>query len=692
MPASARCGGSDVADPLAEANEPRTLSSTPPPTTSTGGTRADAPPADTARWLARLGALIVIGAAAGAAFVGLGLRDFSGDELGSQGHNLLALFDRALSVDDPYNFSAHMPLAWAMRMLVHAVLGDDAAFTWRLHAAVGAVLGALAAWWCVARRGRPGAALAAGLIVAVNPVLSYHAHDSTNYALGPLTGAVTLAGLCDLADGRKSAALWLALGLLLGCVNDYFFGFVLVSAAILTPLLIRRSPHSAVSRAAARKAWIFLGVALAVPAVVLVVRALGVSLSDVIQPHADPLATQPGLLHFLFSEPVRLAVAYQEGYDAFQVSDPWVVVPPVLLVAASVLWGLRSRDPLAFGAATLLALTVAVFMLFAAVFTTALDRLFPVYVRAFTALLPALAVVVALALLSRGPRVGAALIAAVVLFHGAATVAQLGSISDTQTWAADRVAAHWRTGDVLSTGLDLRFRLRDDILDFPAAVPCLPDDLEPPQRFWVVVIEGELEPGDVALCEATSTQLVRDLGYRPRLSENRFPPHYEGGTNSFIPPARLILLERSSPAPGATGRPILTARFEPTLLPGTRRGEVAATWQTARDSWNIDVVPFDRVVPLGPVPRDGGDVMVWVTPRVPRWLAGIPVGLLEPLREPVLGQPPVSIVPDPIATQISVPLQPLGSPWIGVLRRLAALVAGIGAWVVVLWGWRSGRG
>lgn len=648
-------------------------------------------PADTARWVGRVGALIVLGVAGFSSLYGLGLRDFSGDELGSQGHTFLALLDNAVSLDDPYNFSAHMPLAWALRMLVHAVLGDDAAYTWRLHAAIGAILGALATWWCVARRGRPGAALAAGLIVAVNPVLSYHAHDSTNYALGPLTGALTLAGLCDLADGRRSAALWLALGLLLGCANDYFFGFVLMSAAFLTPLLLRRTPHRGVSRAAAKRAWIAVAGGLAVPMGVLVVRALGVSFSEVIGPHADPFATSPGLLHFIFFEPTRLAVAYQEGYGAFQETDPWVFAGPLLVASACAFWGLCRRDPLVFAAAALAAVTLGLFLVVAAAFTASFDRLFPTYVRAFTALLPAMAIVVTFTLLSRGPRIGVALLGAVLFFHGAATVTQLGSISDTQTWAADRVATHWRAGDVLVSGLDLRFRLREDILSFPSSTPCLPDDLAPPRRVWVLGIEGELEPEDVALCDATSTELMRHLGYRPRLSESRFPPHYEGGTNSFIPPARLILLERSAPDLGRASRPNLSALFEPALLPGTRRGEVAATWQVLRDSWNIDVVPFGEVVSLGPIPEDGGKVTVWVTPKVPQCLARLPIGLLKPLREPVLGQPPVAIVADPIATQISLPLQPLGNPWIGVSRRLAALVAGIGAWVVVAWGWRRRR-
>ena len=634
---------------------------------------------------------LILLAASASAFPGLEVRDMTGDEFGHLGQNVLQMLDRSIEANRPDQFSAHMPLAWIVRHLFHGLLGDENLAIWRLHSALGCCLGALLSWWAVWRCRAPVRALAVGLLVAVNPILSFHAHDSTNYALTPLCGAILLAGLSDLGAARGSSRWVLVLGLLLGTANDYFFAFLSLSAFLMTPLLVRWSADPRRARALAMQVWGLVAVLVALPVFVFVKRLVEVPFSQLVYRHAnaalEPMTVwqtvQVGLTDF--------AVSYVEGYGAgirHQV-DPWVAVGPLVLLLCSLAVSLRSRDHLVRSAGWLVALSVTIILITDYVFGQVVwdaagedgptTRDFPSFPRTFIGLLPALAVIWVDCLLRNGRRIGMALVVGLFLLQALDTGRQVSAVSDTRSWAADRIEELWRPGDLVMSCLNIAHRLRDDIPLVAERRLCLPDTAEPPARILMVTFPGGWEADRVGLCWNQGFSLL-DNGYRVRLSEDRFLPPHDEGTNSFLESGiRLIVLERSEPDPQGPDIVPWHLEFEPSLLGGTRGASVTATWFTNGDAED-ETHPFASRVRLARQTDQLHDFSLIIHPKKPpAWLVKSTFGLLRPFDEPLALWPNMPLPPDPIIPSIKLRTYSVQEPALRVLGRLLNALMGLGA-------------
>ena len=639
---------------------------------------------------------LILLAAAASAFPGLEVRDMTGDEFGHLGQNVLQMLDRSIETNRPDQFSAHMPLAWIVRHAFHSLLGDDNLAIWRLHSALGCCFGALLSWWAVWRRGHGLQALAVGLLVAVNPILSFHAHDSTNYAVTPLCGAILLAGLSDLGSARSSTRWVLALGLLLGTTNDYFFAFLSLSAFLMTPMLVRWSSDPKRARTLALQVWGGVALLVAVPAAIFVKRLLEVPFSQLVYRHAnaalEPMTAwqtaQVGLTDF--------AVSYVEGYGAgirHQV-DPWVAAGPLLLLFASLAVSLRSRDHLVRAAGWLVALSVTTILVTDYVFGHIVwdaagedgptVRDFPSFPRTYIGLLPALVVIWVDCLFRNGRRIGLALVVALFFLQAADTGRQVAAVSDTRSWVVDRIEKLWRPGDLVMSCLNIDHRLRDDIPLVSERRLCLPDTAEPPDRILMVSFPGGWEADQVGLCWNQSYSLLEN-GYRVRLSEDRFLPPHDEGTNSFLESGiRLIVLERSEWVAGGAEPVPWHLEFESSILGGTQGAQVTATWFTSGDAED-ESHPFALDVPLERRTDQLHDFSLIVHPKKPpNWLIKAGLGLFQPFDEPLALWPNMPLPPDPIEPSIKLRTYSFQEPALRVFGRLLNALVGLGALAAAL--------
>ncbi|MCK6528294.1 hypothetical protein L6R50_12295 [Myxococcota bacterium] len=650
------------------------------------------------------GAAVVLALGAAASFPGLGLRDLTADEIG-QFHGLgpLGMESRAV---DPERFGAHMPLAFQLRWVALAVLGESSAAAWRIHAALGACLGALATFWIVARRGGIGAAVAAGAVVATSPILSFHAHESSNYALAPLTGALTLAGLAELSGKGRAGPWLLGAGLLLGVRNDMFFAFPGAAAAIATAALVYRSRRRA--RLARRAAWAWapaLGVFAAQAAVFLVrlARLEGSAFDRVIVPHADagsPEAAAP--LAVVARTVTGFAAAYADGYRDAGSVDPWIVAGPVavLLACAALALARRRGDPLVRSALLLLLGSLGVFVAARLGFTLASGRAFSGGARVFLALLPALAIVVARGGAAAGPVLGPALVLGWLSVQGLATARQVLAVSDGDHRVAARLAREWREGDVILAPATLRARLPETIAGRAPEPPCLRPGEPLPSRVWHVTQPGSPLISGVNTCDGPPKDLVADHGYVPRLVEPWRAPEYEARSNSYLSGVQLVLLEAGTvPAPAVPARRAL--RFEPAPLSGAKGGRLHVDWVTDAERRTLVDAPFTPELDLEVPDAPGGRIEVTLFPGPPpAWATKDRTGLSHPLGNSVSGWDPRAILASPIDATMVFPLSPLAdarlrvgiralhgalglvaaaslataalAPWVGRLRRRLA--------------------
>lgn len=609
------------------------------------------------------GAALVLALGAASSFPGLGLRDLTADEIG-QFHGLgpLGMESRAV---DPERFGAHMPLAFQLRWVALAVLGESSAVAWRIHAALGACLGALATFWIVARRGGIGVAVAAGAVVATSPILSFHAHESSNYALGPLTGALTLAGLAGISGKGRAGPWLLGAGLLLGVRNDMFFAFPGAAAAIATLVLLYRSRRRARLAWRAAGAWApALGVFAAQTAVFLVrLGRLGGSAFDrVIVPHADagsPEAAAP--LAVAGRTVTGFAAAYADGYRDAASVDPWIVAGPVaVLLACAALALLRGRgDPLVRSALVLLLGSLGVFVAARLGFTLASGRAFSGGARVFVALLPALAIVIARGGLAAGPVLGPALVLGWLSVQGLATARQVLAVSDGDHRVAARLVREWREGDVLLAPATLRVRLPEGIAASTPEPPCLTSGGPLPRRVWHVTQPGSPLISGVNSCGGPPMDLAADHGYVPRLIEPWRAPEYEARSNSYLSGVQLVLLEAGTvPAPAMPHR--RTLRFEPAFLSGARGGRLHVDWVTDGERRTLVNAPFTPELEVEVPDVPGGRIEVTLFPGPPpSWATTDRTGLSLPLGNSVSGWDPRAILASPIDATMTFPLSPL---------------------------------
>ena len=122
---------------------------------------------------------------------GIGARDLAGDEIHMLVGDPVWIADRAL--DPRAGFVGHLPWSYWLRWCVQTVAGD-AVWTWRLHSVVGAALATGLTCSAVQTRLGRRAGVIAGLMVALCPILAFHAQDSSNYAWSAASGALSPPG------------------------------------------------------------------------------------------------------------------------------------------------------------------------------------------------------------------------------------------------------------------------------------------------------------------------------------------------------------------------------------------------------------------------------------------------------------------------------------------------------------------
>ena len=180
-------------------------------------------------------------------------------------------------------------------------------------------------------------------------------------------------------------------------------------------------------------------------------------------------------------------------------------------------------------------------------------------------------------------------------------------------------------------------------------------------------------------------------GYRVRLSEDRFLPPHDEGTNSFLQSGvRLIMLERSDPPQAPGTQAPWTAEFEPVVLGGLRGTSVIATWFESEDSVDVSR-PFATRVDLGRATGTERDFSLIVhPPSPPQWLLKNSFGLLRPYQEPVALWPQMPLPADPLDSSLALRTYSFSAPWLSVMVRglsallgLASLLAAFGALALV---------
>lgn len=623
------------------------------------------PDPDRHRW--RLLALLVVGLAASwAAAEGLLIRDLTGDELGSLGNDVRRMLDRAIEVHRPTDFSAHLPLAWLARAGMQEIIPPVDLLSWRLHTAIAAVLGALATAALVSSRERAWVAAACGLLVGLSPILTFHARDSTNYAFVPLTGALVLAGLVDLAEGKKWAPAVLLAGLGLGCANDFYFAFFALPALLLTPVAVLHAPRRRQAAAGALGAWTVLGAGLVYPAIAFWNRLKISDVHAVVARHADPDETRFRSLRELLEPQLgRLAVAYQEGFEGLALRDAEVGTAAWVLLTSAVALGLVGRRPLERLAAGLVVGTVLVTVGFEMIFNHRFDRAFPVFARNWLTILPAMAVI-QVALFRRLGPLGAPFVLALVLLHGSAAATQQINVSDARQRLLDRMVRLWEPGDAGLTAVPLDVVLPHHLGAQFTASTCLPDDWTLPRRVWRwdSSIAEDIPP--LLRCDGT------DPGYRVRLSTDGYIPPHQYKTNSHLVPIRMTLFQHGGASPTSPDWTVALAPRSGRVGPAT----VKVTWEHPDGDIALEPIGYAREIRIGAAPAGTRRIRVRVDAAGPR-------GLLKRFDRP---RPPLAeftelppIPADPLEPRIEQPIWAGRNPTFLAMRTFLRSVTHAGA-------------
>ena len=554
--------------------------------------------------------MLVLVCAATTACVGLTVRDLTGDELAATA-SIPGILRHIYMPEGPESFSARLPLFPVLRAISMEIVGEGFLGR-RLPAALATIAGAVALWGVLARRGRGRLGLVAGLVLALHPMASFHAHDSSNYALAALTTVCVLAGLVDLEEGPPSAAPLLATGLLLGTFSDFFFAFLGASALAVTVWLVRDGRDRA--RAAAIS-WGAVVVAQAVPAAVLLTHLARGPASAFVAPHADvDDAPDIGLLEAVGGHLRRVGTAFFEGHVPDGDGQLALLGVAALLTAVGVLQGWRCGRPVERMAVLLFALTFGQMLLVGLVFNALTGRVAPLHPRAHMGLLPLLAIVWGAAVTaSRGRGLAAALL---LLLLGTRTGGQLADIPDTHARVADRLAAEWASGDVLVTSREIAMRLPPEVRGRADLGLCVPSDRLGARRVWVTGDPGATWPGRVRVCagEGEGVPLLDAAPFGLRLVESRPVPPYEWGSGSFLVGTVLYLFERGE---------------APSPIPGTVRLAAGATSRLGLRAVRTGHQRSDDDEPSTVEHRLGADVAV----------DGVPAGARRFLVDPVLAAP-----------------------------------------------------
>lgn len=641
------------------------------------------------RWTpARVAGLAaVLGVAVLCSFWGITVRDLADTELDEfSGSGPMGILRRSISPTSG-DWGAHMPLSHLIRWHVVRLIGEQSPLAWRLHSATGAVLAAALTWWAVARQGRLALAAAAGLIVAAHPVMSFHAHESTNYALGPVLGGALLLALLAWERDRPRAGVLLGVAAVVGLFNDLFFVFPVAFAFLWTAA--RAAGVGATLGEVRRRFLVTWGIVAGAglgPAVWFLVHLGRLDAEQIIGPHADPIPSESvSLLGAAWDLSLRFAGGYLGGYLDAGDRDPWTTWAPLALLVLIAVRAARDRSEqgAVHRLATWMALgSFALILLVRLGFGLAFGREFTTEPRIFSALLIPLVLGWSGLCAALGRRAGLLALGGLLVAVAIPTARQLGNLSARDSRAAAFIVEHHRSGDLLLVNRQVRWRLPPDLVsdDMP---DCLSDASEDtlPDRIWIA------RPGDgqelpvLWTCDGAERDLLGSGRWRLRHHARWFPPAYDRRSASFLPELNLQLVERGAPSVGpGNGRPV-DVSFRRRPLDGgggvllARAGLVSSMNGRPADGeepLSVDV-PWAEGVRFEELP-----VGHWMRleVRAQQEPSASLNGLLGPMYLPLLDLDPVPILADPLEPARSEALPAFSAPALRVAERaLRALLA-----------------
>jgi len=641
------------------------------------------------------GPTLVLGAAVIASFWGLELRDLSSTELEEfSGSGWGGILRRSITPTEN-DWGAHMPLSHLVRVGVVDLLGEARPLAWRLHVAVASCLAALMAHHLVARDGRPKLALGAGLLVALHPVVSFHAHESTNYGFGPFLGALLLYAVLRWEEDRARSSLLLAAAVVLGMSNDLFFLFPALIACAWTGWRAWREPTS---RRRFATAWGSVALIGAGPALWFLRHALLLRSENIIGPHADPIPTESAaMMPAAWDLLRRFAGGYVGGYLDAGHHDPWLTHGPVVLVLlVGVVFLRRPGLPRLGVTAGWLALGSFTLVLLARlIFGAVTGREFTTEPRIYTALTVPLCISWTLLCSQMGPKFGAGALGLLVTLVAVPTGRQLATISDRDTQAADRITRLLRPGDGLMVTRQVRWRL-PEVLQRRAGGTCIEDTSVPlPDRVWMALEEDGEQLQAIRGCDGQTLARPGD-GWRVRLHQRFSPPDYDRKSASFLPELVLVALERGEPLAGEQS---IDITVQSTLLSGSGDlvlvadifpgdGERPDMRSEPRSSRAPLMKNGDRLAATASGLREGDWTRLSVRRSdAPQNSLG---GLLRALDQPLIDRDAVPILAQPIEPT-TLELPPLSGPALRVLERLLRSLLALGLLLGLSLRWRRAR-
>ncbi len=642
------------------------------------------------RWTpARLAGLaVVLGVGVLCAFSGLTVRDLGDTEFEEfSGSGPLGILVRSIS-PTPNDWGAHMPLSHLFRWWIVELLGDQSPLGWRLHAAVAAVAASVLAWWAVARTGRLTLAVAAGVLVAVNPVLGFHSHESSNYSLSTLLGGVLLLALLRWERGLPRAGILLGIIVFLGMFNDLFFLFPALFVFLWTAGRAAGLGGGAITEVRRRflATWGLVTALAAGPVIWFVSHLLRLNADQIIGPHADPIPSEGvSLWNEAWQLGLRFAGGYMGGYGDVRDQDPWVTWAPLLLLVLVVLWAWRDRAPegevhrlavwMVLGSlALILVIRLGFGLLFAREFTTE--------PRIFTSAIIPLALAWTGLCSGIGKRGGLVALAALIAVVALPTARQLANLPDRDSRAVALIGRHHRPGDMLIVYRQIRWRLPPTLAAADAG-DCLQGGSEDalPDRIWIAAPSDGNQRPVVPMCGGESLDLLATGRWRLRVHERWFPPDADRKSGSFIPELIVALLERAPPSAAPGDLRSVHVSFLRGLLAGGDEASVARARLLVDQDGTVDDRSEARMFEQPwqeQVRFDGMTVGDWMRLEVNRSvdLSSSWFGLLRPLGQPILDLDPVLVLSDPLEPARTVRIPALTSPTLRVAERaLRALLA-----------------
>jgi len=587
------------------------------------------------------------------ALTGIADRDLTGDEVAIFTGTPSETWALALGLDSA--FTGHMPLSYWMRWPVLEAFGWDTVWAWRLHAAVGFALAA-----GITALTASGWGLAAGLLVAISPVASFHGMESANYAWTIALGAVVVVALQQPERRRW----WWVAGLVLAAFND-LYALWLGLGALLALLMVHRSAWPDLKRP--------LGVLglLTLPLVVWMLIRMGVAGEAAsVGMHADAASSDTTLWSLWLGRVQRFGGASFLGYASGRESGLWDQWPSVVLPLAVTIGALRARAPWARTAGWVMLGGLGSALLASGLVWLAFGRVLPMEPRVLVGLSPAFALCVVAAVSELGPR-RRVLLGVIMTIMGAATLGQQLTLSTLHTDAAAFVAERAASDDVVLAPE----RIQDRLLEagVTQAERCLNAMPESGQTVWWIQSQPIEHPFTWKGClDSRGHQVDVDMtGWRLAQTWTIGPPEHERSAAGFVRPVAVFewVSETGQPAlkTGEIGldRAFLDGLSWASIETSRRRPE--AGWRSLR--W-FDLAEDD--VPVVSM-RQPAMSRVEVRARAAHWGWLPEWSLLDPFRRDVQAWELMLVDPQILRANWRLPAVPFQNPIWVVCRRLIVM-------------------